>query len=235
MLLFRYSLRVECRHFSDYLKVRGTPASGKTVLAQLLAQYISRNDPTMKVIWIDRWPLKDVKAIGGYRNYLQKMGWVKCEETVFIFDEAQLSYEDIDLWADFFRSMHAYEDRRAIVFASYGSPSSRISFEGIPMLLNDRQRVTLRPIHHEDDLPPVGLFFSREEFDDLVSKRYPSSSYYFHSSFFDAVFDLNGGHIGAICDFVTIIAGHQVVPPYVDGSDDILHLAPVLPSSQAVP
>ena len=58
------------------------------------------------------------------------------------------------------RQIHTHvPTHRAIVFASYGTP----------IFVEDVQRVTLRAIQHEDYLPPVGLFFSRTELDDLVS------------------------------------------------------------------
>ena len=109
------------------MQVRGTPGSGKTTLALLLARYITVQDPNVRVIWLDGWPLQKVEDIGGYSAYLKGKGWVQGEKTVFIFDEAQLSYRDMALWVSFFKSMHFNRDRRAIVFASYGSPSSRIN------------------------------------------------------------------------------------------------------------
>lgn len=198
------------------------------MLAKLFAQYIRQQEPASHVIWVGTWPLEEVKSLGGYHSYLRTMkGWEEGKVTVFIFDEAQLSYEDSDLWIHFFRPMRDYSDRRAIVFASYGSPGSRISMLGTPIQLDDSQRVTLRPIPHKDGLQPAGLFFTRKEFDDLISKRYPNTQYCFHSSFFDAVFDLTGGHVGAICDFVQIIAAHDVSPLYVDRSSDLTHVSVV--------
>jgi len=78
------------------------------------------------------------------------------------------------------------------------------------MDIMDAQRVTLRAVEHKDNLPPVGLFFTRMEFDDLVSKLYPSTEYRFDASFFNALFDLTEGHVGAIHGFMTIILGHEV-------------------------
>jgi hypothetical protein len=48
------------------------------------------------------------------------------------------------------------------------------------------------------------------EFDDLVRKQFSSPEHYFHPSFFDAVFDLTGGHVGAIHDLLEIITAHEV-------------------------
>jgi hypothetical protein len=48
------------------------------------------------------------------------------------------------------------------------------------------------------------------EFDDLVSKGFSSSEYFFDKSFFDGVFHLTGGHVGAIYDFVEVIVADNV-------------------------
>jgi hypothetical protein len=196
---------------ANSLQVRGTPASGKSMLAELLAQHIRQKEPAVHVIMIDAWLPDMVMAIGGWEYFLETTKrWVKSEETVFIFDEAQLSYEDTGLWNSFFKSMHIYDNRYAIIFASYGSPTSRINIKGTPIIIPDPQRVTLRPVDHGDDLPAVGLFFNRREFDDLVSKQYPSSQYHFHSSFFNALFDITNGHVGAIHDFTMVVIAHDV-------------------------
>ena len=163
----------------------------------------------MNVLGVFSWDFTDVKAIGGWQNYLVpvKHG----EKTVFIFDEAQGSYVDSDLWGEFFKNIRGFPNVFAIAFARYGSPT-QLGMPSTPFSVCDSQRVSLRPVDHNDGLGAVGLFFSRMEFDDLVRKRFsPSSDYYFHSSFFDGVFELTGGHPGAIHDFVEIIiATHKV-------------------------
>jgi hypothetical protein len=129
---------------------------------------------------------------------------------VFIFDEAQLSYWDMDLWTGFFKEIRGNTpDRWAIAFASYGSASSRFKIQGNPIWLNDSQRVTLRTIDHHDGLPAVGLFFSQEEMDDLVSVLW-RSHHYFDPSFFVSVLHISAGHIGAICDFLKVVAADVV-------------------------
>ena len=164
----------------------------------------------MNVIWISNWPIQEVKTSGGAYAYLQMQGWVPSDKTVFIFDDAQASFEDVVLWNDFFKTIHGYDKRRAIAFIGYGSPMSRTYTQGIPIEWNDSQRVTLRPIDHGDGLPAVGLFFSREEFDDLIFRQYPILEYHFHSSFLDSVFHLTAGHVGAVLAFVTVIVGNDV-------------------------
>jgi hypothetical protein len=121
------------------------------------------------VIWIQGW---SPNTVGNERRrwdtYFEKeKGWVRHKEIAFIFDEAQLSYGDGDLWNNIFKSIRFHDDR-AIAFASYGSLTSRITIDGTLIVIDDMQRVTLRPIQHDDDIPSVGLFFTRTEFDDLV-------------------------------------------------------------------
>lgn len=193
---FRYCHDVECSEIPAYsMKVRGTPASGKTVLARLLGTHISQRDPSVHVIWIQGWPQR-VAESRDYQSYLQDKGWIINRETVFIFDEAQATYRDGTLWHHFFKSMETF-NARVIIFCSYGSPSLRINVGEImeiptPISVPDHQRITLRHVDHEDDLPPVGLLFTQSEFNDLVKDQ----KSYSDESFFDAVFRITNGHVG---------------------------------------
>ena len=211
ILSFRYSYDIERSEITAHsTKVRGSPASGKTVLAQLLFDHISYQDPDVHIIWIPSWPKKEER--GNYYSYLRQRGWVVNKPTVFIFDEAQATYDDLGLWNEFFKSMDNFQYCRAIVFCSPGSPMSRINIGATLMDTADTRRVTLRSITHEDDLRPVGLLFTRREYDDLVNKHFSSPNFCFDSSFFDAVFNITNGHVGAIHDFISLIIGHDVSP-----------------------
>jgi hypothetical protein len=196
------------------MKVRGTPGSGKTVLTRLLAAHIRQHDPTVdKVLRIFSWP--PMAGRGDYISILKEKGWAEHQKTVFIFDEGQLTYDDEGLWNDFFKSIHESEGLRcAIVFASYGSPTSRIIITGTTtMELSDRQRVTLHHVAHGDDLDPAGLLFTKSEFDDLVYRHYRSrAEVYLDQSFYDAISEITNGHVGAIIDFINIIIADDVSP-----------------------
>ena len=161
--------------FSEFLQVRGTPASGKSTLAMLLSRYIRVQEPNVRVIWIARWKLDDVAEYGGWWSYLNKQkGWIPGEDTVSIFDEAQESYKDVELWNELFKGIHDYPDRRAIAFASYGSPSSFIDIQGTRFFVASRARVSLLPTADGD--PAAGLFFTPAEFDELVSSTIQTKS-----------------------------------------------------------
>ena len=86
------------------MKVRGTPASSKTVLARLLGTYILQQVPNVHIIWIQGWPQR-VAGSRHYQSYLQERGWILNRETVFIFDEAQATYRHGTLWHHFFKPM----------------------------------------------------------------------------------------------------------------------------------
>jgi hypothetical protein len=208
----RYPYDVEySTMLSEFLQVRGTPASGKSTLAMLLSRHIQVQEPHVRVIWIGGWKLDDVANCGGWYSYLKtRKGWKPDEDTVFIFDEAQVSYKDGELWNELFKGIHAYRDRRAIAFASYGSPASLIDIEGTPIVVAPAARVSLLPTTHQDNLPAAGLLFTRAEFDALVSKQYSYPQYHFHPSFLDMVFEITEGHVGAMYSFLQIILGSDV-------------------------
>ena len=184
------------------------------MLAQLLAAHISQQleNHDVHIIWINGWPQKEVKESGNYYSYLKQQGWDELNKTVFIFDQAQETYNDPTLWNAFFKSMHDFRNCRAIIFASYGSPTLRFNIGPYLMIIPHFQRVTLRHIDHKDDLPPVGLLFTRSEFDDLVAMQYPPPNFCFDLSFFDGVFGITNGHVGAIQCFINIVVADDVSP-----------------------
>lgn len=201
-------------HFfwSHHCQVCSTPGTGKTSLCHLLAHYIECHEPMTNVITISTWSYNaaDMRS-DHWKRYLKDQGWVERNKMVFIFDEAQVTYNDGNLWNDFFKSINQYPCCCVIVFTSYGNPSTRISTkQGISMIIPNQQRVTLCPIQHMDNLPAVGLFFTQMEFDNLVSLLYPSPDYFFDVSFLNALFNITQGHVGAIIDFIWIILTDDV-------------------------
>ena len=207
---YRYDVEYSTM-LSEFLQVCGTPASGKSMLTKLLSRHIRDQEPDVCVIWIGGWKLDDVAECGGWYSFLKmRKGWIPGENMVFIFDEAQESYEDGELWNELFKGIHNYPDRRAIAFANYGSPSLFIDIEGTSILVPPTARISLLPTTHGDHLPAVGLLFTRSEFDELVSRQYPYSEYYFHPSFLDTVFGITEGHVGAMYSFLNIILGSDV-------------------------
>jgi len=89
--------------------------------------------------------------------------------------------------------------------------STRFYVVGTPIDLSDVQRMTLNAIPHEDNLPSVGLCFTKDEMDELLSVLY-AGEHYFHKQFFPTLLLVTGGHVGVLCDFMRIIVAHDVCP-----------------------
>ena len=221
---YRYDVKYSTM-LSEFLQVHRTPASGKSTLAKLLSRHIRNQEPDVHVIWICRWKLGDVAKCGGWYSFLKmRKGWIPGKNTVFIFDEAQVSYKDGELWNELFKGIHDYPNCHAIAFASYGSPSSFIDIEGTSILVLPTARISLLPTTHGDHLPAAGLLFTRAEFNKLVSRQYPYSEYYFHPSFLDTVFGITEGHVGAMYSFLNIILGSDIFTFLLTRSWNWFHL-----------
>ncbi|KAM6497511.1 hypothetical protein JOM56_007984 [Amanita muscaria] len=89
--------------------------------------------------------------------------------------------------------------------ANFSNPCMTTRNDARSSLLAMAAQLTLRHVPHEDGLPSAGLLFTRSEFNDLVINHYPSSDFHFDSSFFDKLFDITNGHVGAIHDFTRMI------------------------------
>jgi hypothetical protein len=174
-------------------------------LARLLAQYIQQQKPAVHVIWISEWSLNG-KCDWWLAVFPQKQwGLGRRQQNSFIYDEGQMSYEDSELWNDFFKSLPNFLECCAIVFASYGSATLCFSIKGMPIIILDLQQVNLCHSAQDNGLPPAGLLFIRSEFDDLVIKHYPSLEFCFDPSFFAPLFDITNGHARVIHNFTQII------------------------------
>ena len=82
------------------------------------------------------------------------------------------------------------------------------------MVIPSPSRVTLHPIDYNDDRQPVGLLLTRPEFDDLVSRRYPSEQHSFDATFLDLTYSLTVGHVGAVCELLKAILDLDQVCPF---------------------
>jgi hypothetical protein len=154
---------------------------------------------------INGWP--PVVALGSqsWDAYLATQGWDPNVETIFIFDEAQKTYRDTGLWGQLFKDIGShhtiYSKAYAIGFVGFGSATSAIDLgDGTPMIIPAKQRISLRAIDHGDSFPAAGLLFSKKEFDDFMHRKVTAKEDHFDTSFLDHLFEITGGHIGAICD-----------------------------------
>ncbi|PVF96379.1 hypothetical protein CPB86DRAFT_762176 [Serendipita vermifera] len=219
--------RLNLYHF---VLVRGTPASGKSTLAELLADHIRAKEGRYPIVINDWTENPSPRSTESYKREPRNTSLQNTElqntepqdqpawldllkikskrryndkgSNIVIIDEAQLTYHDSSFWNGYFKTIDYTHRDRVILFASYGSPAGRVSAEvvGTPMVIPDAQRVSLRPVDHQDGIPPVGLLFTGKEFDDVVKARYPNNR--FSQDFLKFVYGTTAGHIGAIRDML---------------------------------
>ncbi|GAB1204529.1 hypothetical protein APSETT445_003185 [Aspergillus pseudonomiae] len=126
------------------------------------------------------------------------------EGTVILVDEAQKTYSDSGLWNTIIKD-RVYgngEDIKVCLFCSYGSPSTGVDRqpdEYTPAFLNPEQRVTITP---QPSSPPIGLFFTADEFRDAVQQICANprfeSGFTLDNDAQDYLFSLTNGHPGGV-------------------------------------
>ncbi|KAG8926802.1 hypothetical protein FRC02_008656 [Tulasnella sp. 418] len=195
-----------------FVRVRGTPGSGKTALAILLERYITDHEPYTKVFCIPSW--HQIEEAGGWQAWQKSVGFK--HRSVALLDEAQVSYRDEEFWLKTVKMIepsYIYDLNppinkfilRIIVFVNYGSPSLRVS-PYTPLIVPDNKRVTLHQVDRKDGIPPVALYLTESEFEELVLVRYPNNA--FHRSLLDFIFKQTQGHVGAVTDWLHLLYGH---------------------------
>jgi hypothetical protein len=179
------------------IQVRGTPASGKSVLAMLLHEYMLIREPDTRVVRVPIWKEEsEMEKRGGWRNWLSAK-WTDEDDSVLIVDEAQASYWDRDFWLDTIKQMKRTTPYRIITFASYGSTGSNPAL-ATPFFAQPSQIVGLQSIDGK-----IQLLLSKEEFLDFVNTAFLSPR--FDSALLDSFYDLMNGHVGACYDVLNVI------------------------------
>jgi hypothetical protein len=179
----------------------------------LLAEYI-RTKEGIEPILIPSWP----PPPNPYRAQLRGQWAERLPSTydpegpnTIIIDEAQSTHWDTVFWNNFLQEITPESSDRVILFASYGSPTGRVSAEGTSMVAPDHNRVSLRPVYHSHEVPPLpsaGLLLTVEEFTDMVGRAYKAGC--FDNDFLEYVFRVTAGHTGAVADLLTVVSSHDV-------------------------
>ncbi|EYE94524.1 crinkler effector domain-containing protein [Aspergillus ruber CBS 135680] len=201
----------------NIVHVRGTPASGKTCLSELLRDYYLKEG--RKVSLIKKWETLHYKnpwsslieLVEKWNEGLEDLSWVLTSNTVVLVDEAQVTYNDTALWNTIIkerRSLTCLYNFRLCLFCSYGSPRTgpdQTFFT--PVTLFDEQRISLTP-QNQSHSPNIGLFYDKEEFKDVVSRlltyKY-SERFTFDEDAQDYIFALTNGHPGAVESIVNVL------------------------------
>ncbi|BCR89602.1 ATP-binding protein [Aspergillus chevalieri] len=219
----------------NIVHIRGTPASGKTRLSELLRDHYHREGRKAFLItdWVKLNPMDPwgsfVELVRNWDEELQDSpitsftstsselkhdsSWILTTNTVILVDEAQKTYSDTVLWNTIFKARQksfCVYNFRLCLFCSYGSPGTgpdQTFFT--PVTLFNKQRISLTP-QSLPGSPSIGLFYSKEEFKDVVSRliRFLSKQkekFNFDEDALDYIFVLSGGHPGAVESLVNVI------------------------------
>lgn len=202
------------------IHVRGTPASGKSVLSLLLRDHFRRNGRRVFLLGTWKQCLDDVDGSGHWTRLAKVLGSKYqnvadffADKTVIILDEAQGTYRDTTFWDYVVKDIRGGVgyNVKLCLFSSYGSPSAGLPYNPsdhrTPIDFALRQCVSLTPVIAEG-LSPIGLFYTRHEFDDVVTKLCrsgPVLKYRIEQDARDYVFNLTNGHPGAVGSIVQYI------------------------------
>jgi hypothetical protein len=199
------------------IHVRGTPASGKTTLAILLWEYYhERRKP---VIFLHGW-----HNVSDPRNHLvnqcKEHGYRGVEahtltdvNVVFIIDEATQSYNDLDLWLGIIKTQSgSHWGPKICLFSSYGNPATgpaQYPVRSTPVYFGPSQRISITASRFVENGYGC-LFYSREEFEDVVNKRCsnPTSMFELDPVARKYLYSVTNGHPGAanaLLNFISMV------------------------------
>lgn len=201
--------------------VRGTPASGKTRLSELLRDYYKEKGTKVFLLigWtnlsrVDPWGslCKLVESCDAdpetpSSEFKEKEGrdWVLYSNVVILVDEAQKTYSDDIFWNKIMKERQSFRHKhinfQLCLFCSYGSPASGPDMTYFtPETICNNQRISLTP-QNQRDSPPIGLYYSKDEFNDVVSRSLAylyTEKFSFDGQALDYIFALSNGHPGAV-------------------------------------
>ncbi|KAH0558586.1 hypothetical protein GP486_004759 [Trichoglossum hirsutum] len=215
--------------------IRGTPASGKTILSLLLREYVEKevsNLPVLLTSWnrVAHLPTNtayDELLSEAFKIY-QKKDW-RSLRALIIIDEAQMTYAYGSLWADLIKNITPTSGLKIALFASYGSPrnSPLITFNTAttiitPMILNTDQRISIRRSSRN---PNLGLFFSYTEFKDVVARVCEycvrAGAFLLSTETVEYIWEITNGHPAGVRVMLDVLAISEIVRPFRRDSIEI--------------
>jgi hypothetical protein len=156
------------------------------------------------LFWIGSWTKERLEGYSYHRFLREVKKWRGLKEepepTILIFDEAQTSYWDANLWNEIFKNIRPSSfpiKHRAIIFTSYGGPNR--SAKGTPGDIPLIQQVSLHRTEHHDGLKPAGLLYTLNEYEELMALMSSfNPGMILQDELKHEIFRLTGGHPGAI-------------------------------------
>jgi hypothetical protein len=207
------------------IRVRGTPASGKTTVMQLVAnKLLGKYGQTTPIYTLSGWNKNEVKEATGWNAYLKQETGVSGDKwptypAYLLLDEAQQSYWDDQLWADLFKAIEPVLGGSPfiILFSSYGSPGQGFvgydeKYIATPMVFAAEQQISLRPDEYQliewRPWRPVGLLLDEDEAIDILT-RYTSATIYpspsLSADLKKGFFLISNGHVGLLTSLVRVL------------------------------
>ena len=194
--------------------VRGTRSTGKTTLARLLYNHLK---DSCRAVFIDTWDTKrsafdnlvDKYHQSEYKDVEGKhiLG-LKGNDILFIVDEAERTYNSLQLWVTLIRArIDKVLRARFCLFSSYG-----ILISGVPEYkFPDNRLACLQSVSlvgsTDSDRPNVCLFYTEYKFEDIVSRFYQINSVQFTlaQDLKGYIWSLTIGHPGMVDAILTFI------------------------------
>jgi hypothetical protein len=196
--------------------IRGTPASGKSILSLLLRDYYLKNKSM--AFRLSGWkinlnpdPWRNF-ACNLRRSYPEVKNDIAffADNNVIIMDEAQSTYSDTRFWDDIVKQVQGLTtyNIKLCFLSSYGSPSTGLPYNpadhSAPVSFGPNQCISLTPTLEL----PIGLFYNADEFDEAVAKlcsREPVQKYAIDRAAQEYIFNFTGGHPGGVTSVVEYI------------------------------
>jgi len=197
----------------NVMHIRGTPTTGKSVLADLFQAYVEEKRPDIRIHLFD-WPIniKEFEYDTYYHllNRLTKQPdtqsdtWLRRQNTLIIIDEAQRSYKFYSFWDRFIKSLASHGGGPLVIlFSSFGSAAGRsieipVEMGSAPVQFRPDQRISIRSLSYTDR--KVSLYFNYEEFNDTVARLCKGNRNGFIPSkeLKQHIWELTNGHPGAV-------------------------------------
>lgn len=209
--------------------VRGTPASGKTTLANLLAQRLKN---THRVVFIENWGISPLSSTDYLVSRAHRAGYLdvtkddffgrRHDNLIFIIDEAQVTYVDTLLWYTAIKTrIGLFSGPSFCLFSSYGSPNTGAPSFNYPVattppILRKEQRVSLT-IPAGSQMPKISLFYTTSEFKDVIARfcQQPSVDFTLAEDLQNHLYSFTDGHPGIVHALLTFI---QSVRTHIRGN-----------------
>ncbi|KAF8253229.1 hypothetical protein K440DRAFT_534517 [Wilcoxina mikolae CBS 423.85] len=188
------------------LHIRGTPASGKSVLLTLIKQYLAEEYPGLRVIHHQYWPAgmdtdTSTKFIeSSLEAGMNDLQW-ELSDRVLLLDEAQGSYYDPVIWNGLLKQTSQGTGIFAVLFSCYGAPGIKpISITvGTPLIFSPEQRIGLSQ-HDTYEGSRAMLLLTEPEAMDICTRSCSrvSPTLVLSADLCRWLHQICGGHVGAL-------------------------------------